>query len=61
MVRSIWISIWIWDIDYESYREDRSLKGEFVRLLEGEDLPEEERALIIETGMRAIMGEDIEE
>ena len=48
-------------IDYESYREDRSLKGEFVRLLEGEDLPEEERALIIETGMRAIMGEDIEE
>lgn len=47
-------------IDYESFRNDPSLKGEFVRLMEEEDLPEEERAAIIETGMRAIMGEDIE-
>lgn len=47
-------------IDYESFRNDPSLKGEFVRLMEEEDLPEEERAAIIETGMRAIMGEDID-
>ena len=48
-------------IDYESFRNDHSLKGEFVRLLEGEDLDEKMRASIIETGMRAILGEDIDE
>ena len=48
-------------IDYESFRNDHSLKGEFVRLLEGEDRDEKMRASIIETGMRAILGEDIDE
>lgn len=48
-------------IDYENFRNDRSLKGEFVRLLENEDLPEERRAAVIETGVRAILGEEIEE
>ncbi len=48
-------------IDYESFRHDHSLKGEFVRMLEAEDLDENTRALIIETGMKAILGEEIEE
>jgi DNA repair exonuclease SbcCD nuclease subunit len=47
-------------IDYESFRNDKSLKGEFVRLMEQQDMSEEERAAIIELGMRAIMGEDLE-
>ena len=47
-------------IDYERFAGDRSLKGEFVRLLEKEDMPEEERAIIVELGMKAILGEEIE-
>ena len=48
-------------IDYESFKFDRSLKGEFVRLVqEREDLSEEEKSAIIELGIKAIMGEDIE-
>lgn len=47
-------------VDYESFRNDRSLKGEFVRLMEGQEMTEEERSAIIELGMHAIMGEDIE-
>ena len=49
------------EIHYESFVHDRSLKGEFVRLMQKEDLLEEERSQIIEIGMKAIMGEDIEE
>ena len=47
-------------IDYDAFMEDRSLKGEFVRLMQGEDMPEEERAQVIELGMKAILGEDLE-
>lgn len=47
-------------IDYESFKNDKSLKGEFVRLMEQQHLPESERAAIIELGIKAIMGEDIE-
>ena len=47
-------------IDYESFRNDKSLKGEFVRLMERQHMSEDERAAIIELGMQAIMGEDIE-
>ncbi len=48
-------------IDYESFRNDRTLKGEFVRLLQAdESLSEEERAMIVELGMKAIMGEEID-
>ncbi len=47
-------------IDYESFRNDRSLKGEFVRLVEQQHMAEDERAAIIELGMKAIMGEDLE-
>ena len=41
-------------------RYDMSLKGEFVRLMEQQDFPEEERAQMIELGIKAIMGEDLE-
>lgn len=44
-------------IDYDSFAHDMTLKGEFVRLLREEDIPEEERARIIDLGVRAIMGE----
>lgn len=47
-------------IDYESFRNDRSLKGEFVRLMEQQHMAEDERAAIVELGMKAIMGEDLE-
>ena len=46
-------------VDYESFKFDKSLKGEFVRLVQSQDLDEDEKAKIIEIGIRAIMGEDI--
>ena len=48
-------------INYDDFAGDRSLKGEFVRLLSGEDMAEEERSEIIELGIRAILGDEIEE
>ena len=47
------------EIDYESFVHDKTLKGEFVRLMEEKEFPEEERAQMIELGIRAIMGEEI--
>ncbi len=46
-------------IDYESFRLDRSLKGEFVRLMEEKEMSEEDRSAIIALGIKAIMGEDL--
>lgn len=46
-------------IDYASYQYDKSLKGEFVRLVQSQDMDEDEKAKIIELGIKAIMGEDI--
>lgn len=46
-------------IDYESFAFDRTLKGNFVRLIQKLDIPEDEKSDIIETGIRAIMGEEI--
>lgn len=46
-------------IDYESFAYDRTLKGSFVRLVMGLDIPEEDKGEIVETGIRAIMGEEI--
>ncbi len=46
-------------IDYDSFINDKSLKGEFVRLMQEQDMGEDERAEIIELGMKAIMGEEI--
>ena len=46
-------------IDYDSFANDRSLKGEFVRLMQKSEMDEEERANIIELGMKAILREEI--
>ena len=47
-------------VDYDSFLNDKSLKGEFVRLVQSQNLDEDTKASIIELGIRAIMGEDIE-
>ena len=42
----------------EEYKNDKSLKGEFIRLVMArEDLGEEEKARVIECGIRALAGE----
>ncbi|MCR5000074.1 MAG: metallophosphoesterase [Lachnospiraceae bacterium] len=48
-------------IDYDSFKLDRSLKGEFVRLMQAQEMSEEKRAAIIELGIKAVMGEEIGE
>ena len=46
------------EINPEDYRYDKSLKGEFIRLVMSKDnLKEEEKELIIRTGLGALMGE----
>lgn len=48
-------------INYEKYRNDISLKGEFVRKIEADtSLGDEEKTKIILTGLRALAGEEIE-
>ena len=47
-------------ISPDDYKNDVSLKGEFIRLVKSEEgLDEEERDGIIELGLRALMGEDL--
>lgn len=46
-------------IDYESFAFDRTLKGTFVRTVQGLEIPEGDKSDIIETGIKAIMGEDL--
>ena len=47
-------------IDYMKYKNDISLKGEFIRLvLEQKDLSEEEKSRVIYTGIKALSNEDI--
>ena len=48
-------------IDPEEYRDLLSLNGEFVRLVMGEDLPEEDKNRIIRCGLLALMGEEVDE
>lgn len=48
-------------VDYDSFVNDRSLKGEFVRLVQGLDISDDEKGKIIDLGIRAILGEEIEE
>ena len=46
-------------IDYMKYKNDISLKGEFIRLvLEQKDLSEEEKSRVIYTGIKALRGEE---
>ena len=48
-------------IDPEDYKYDRSLKGEFIRLVSAKtDLSDEEKDKIIKTGLAALMGESDE-
>ena len=45
-------------IDPEEYKYDRSLKGEFIRLVASKtDISDEEKDKIIRTGLAALMGE----
>lgn len=44
-------------INYLDYENDASLKGEFIRMVLNEELPEEEKKEIIMTGIRALTGE----
>lgn len=47
-------------ISADDYKNDKSLKGEFIRLvLSKDDLSDEEKASIIECGIRALAGETI--
>ena len=46
-------------VNYQEYEKDASLKGEFVRLVSQSDLSEEEKAMIIRTGILALQGEEI--
>jgi len=47
-------------IDFISYENDQTLKGEFVRLMRGEDIPEELKNKIIELGLKSLRGEELE-
>ncbi len=46
-------------IRYEDYKNDVSLKGEFVRRVLSSDLREEEKERVIACGLRALSGEEI--
>ncbi len=48
-------------IDPETYRYDKSLKGEFIRLcMAREDLTDEEKDAVVRAGLAALMGESME-
>ena len=48
-------------IDFESYLNDRTIKGEFVRLMRKSDLSEEDKERVTRLGMKALIGEELEE
>ena len=48
-------------IDYMTYENDASLKGEFIRLVLKQNLEEEEKSKIIMTGIKALSGEEVNE
>ncbi|MDO4939367.1 MAG: metallophosphoesterase [Lachnospiraceae bacterium] len=48
-------------VDYDDFRFDESLKGEFIRTVESqEEITEEDKAEIIRIGIKALLGEEIE-
>lgn len=47
-------------IDYEKYKHDLSERGEFVRAVLSSEYSEEEKAEILEVGLKALAGEDID-
>ena len=48
------------EIDYASFANDKSLKGEFIRLLEKQDISDEDKSLIVELGIKALKGENLD-
>ena len=49
------------EVDYASFANDRSLKGEFVRLLERQsDVSDEDKSIIVELGIKALRGENLD-
>lgn len=47
-------------VDYDAYALDESLKGEFVRVVRGqEELSEEDKGAIIQMGIQALAGEEV--
>lgn len=47
------------NIDYMKHQNDASLKGEFIRLILEQDLTDEEKSKIINTGIKALLGEEV--
>ena len=47
-------------LDFVSIRGELSLRGEFLRLLDEKDLPEETKNAILETGLRALSGQSLD-
>lgn len=47
-------------INYEDYKYDVSLKGEFIRLISTLELPQDDKDSIIITGIKALSGEEID-
>ena len=46
-------------VDPLKYVHDMSLKGEFIRLVLEQDMSDEDKAFIIQTGVRALDGEEV--
>lgn len=46
-------------VDYSEYEKDASLKGEFIRMVLGSDLSEEQKTQVIRCGINALSGEEI--
>lgn len=47
-------------INYMDYKNDVSLKGEFIRMVLQQDITEEEKKEIITTGIKALSGEEVD-
>lgn len=47
-------------VDYAAYANDKSLKGEFVRIMQKKDMDDEKKNEIIKLGLKALKGEEIE-
>lgn len=47
-------------IDFDKYAQDVSIAGEFVRQVRASSLPEDEQRRVIELGLHALAGEEVE-
>lgn len=48
-------------IDFDAYLNDRTIKGEFVRLMQDSGLSDEDKERVTRLGMKALIGEELEE